>query len=159
MRPCPHCGAEMNQRMRDGKKSGWYCRPCANAKAKAYKLQQPEKYLDTKLWTFYRIRFADYQRMLAEQGGRCASCGIHATEAAARYPAESRGFAGNGLVIDHDHRCCPSTRRKAGGGAICGKCIRGLICQGCNIAAGMVNDDPDRLENLATYLRKYQSCS
>lgn len=154
MKTCPRCGAEMIQRYKDGKRSGWYCRPCANKRAKAYRLSQPEKWMDTKLWTFYRIRLADYQRMLAEQGGRCAACGAHASESVARYPAQSRGFGGNGLVIDHDHRCCgPSS---GGRDKACGKCIRGLLCQGCNVAAGMVDDDPDRLESLAAYLRKWE---
>lgn len=155
MKLCPRCRTPMKQRYRHGKRSGWTCLPCANERSKAYRVDQPEKYLDNKLWTFYRIRLADYQQMLAEQGGRCAACDVHVGELRNRYPAHSRGIDGNGLVIDHDHTCCPSTRRKAGGGAICGKCIRGLICQGCNVAAGMVDDDPERLEALAAYLRKW----
>ena len=136
----------MKQRYRDGKKSGWVCPPCANMKAKAYRLNQPEKWLDNKLWTFYRIRLADYQRMVAEQDGRCAACGIHAGEL-------KGGMGHQGLVVDHDHRCCDTKRY--GGGTICGKCVRGLLCQQCNTALGMVNDDPDRLDLLATYVRKW----
>lgn len=153
MRLCPTCGAEMVQRFRDGKKSGWYCRPCANIRAKAYRVNHPENYLNNKLWTFYRIRLADYQQMVAEQDGRCAVCGVHASEVT--LPTESRGFNGNGLVIDHDHACCPSSQ--GGRTAICGRCIRGLLCQPCNIAIGMARDDPERLEALAGYVRKWEA--
>lgn len=41
-------------------------------------------------------------------------------------------------VIDHDHE----TGR-----------IRGLLCQGCNLALGHAKDNPLILENLARYLR------
>jgi hypothetical protein len=33
------------------------------------------------------------------------------------------------LCIDHDHKCCPGVRT-------CGKCIRGVLCRGHNIADG-----------------------
>ncbi len=117
---------------------------------KAYRVARPEKYLDTKLWTYYRIRLVDYQRMLVEQGGRCAGCGIHAGEL-------EGGMGHQGLVVDHDHRCCGTQRY--GGGAICGECVRGLLCQQCNTALGMVDDDPQRLEDLAAYVRKWEATS
>jgi hypothetical protein len=49
------------------------------------------------------------------------------------------------LVVDHDHRCCPGDKS-------CGQCVRGLLCQNCNAAAGMVGDDPSRARALADYL-------
>lgn len=32
--------------------------------------------------------------------------------------------------------------------------VRGFLCTGCNVAIGMVKDDPARLEKLALYLRE-----
>lgn len=49
------------------------------------------------------------------------------------------------LVIDHDHSCCP--RNYA-----CGKCFRGMLCQPCNVALGMFQDDPALLRRAAEYL-------
>jgi hypothetical protein len=37
--------------------------------------------------------------------------------------------------IDHDHKCCP-------GKTACGKCVRGLLCNRCNLLLGMVESEP-----------------
>ena len=52
-----------------------------------------------------------------------------------------RGVSTNGrrIAVDHDH----ATGR-----------VRGFLCNGCNIAIGMVKEDPDRLRRLAEYLEK-----
>ena len=145
----------MNQRYRAGKKSGWNCAPCANERSKAYRLSAPDAYLNNKLWTFYRIRLTDFRRMLDEQGGACKVC--------RKVPQPNRnGIAGTGLCIDHDHTCCPIQRTGGsggGGGRICGRCIRGLLCQQCNVALGMVNDDAAHLRALADYIEDHQSAS
>jgi hypothetical protein len=151
---CPTCNGEMIQRIRDGKPSGWVCRSCANDKSKAYRINQPERYLDNKLWTFYRIRLIDFRKRLAAQNNCCAACGIHRSQLHEKYPRWSRGYEDNGLVIDHDHRCCGTAR---GGGTICGECIRGLLCQGCNVALGMIDDDPRRLTSLLSYVISYDN--
>lgn len=151
---CPHCGGDMVQRYvksgpNTGQKRGWYCRPCTTKKVIAYRHREPDKTLDSKLWTFYRIRLADWQRMLSEQGGRCKACG--------RVPEGKNGVRASGFVIDHDHRCCKGSRDRWGatghGEKICGKCIRGLVCQQCNVALAMVDDSTDHLAALAEYLR------
>lgn len=46
------------------------------------------------------------------------------------------------LAIHHDHGCCPGIRS-------CGKCVVALLCAMCNRAAGMLNDDPEKLRRLA----------
>lgn len=84
------------------------------------------------------ITAADYDRLLAEQGGRCAICG--ATE-------EDNGRA---LCVDHDHRCCPKNRS-------CGECVRGLLCDGCNTGIGYMEDTPARLRNAADYLDRWNA--
>lgn len=49
------------------------------------------------------------------------------------------------LVVDHDHACCP-------GEYGCADCFRGLLCNRCNVALGMCNDDSARMRKLADYL-------
>lgn len=80
----------------------------------------------------YGITPERYEEILASQGGRCAVCRT----------AEHGAF---GWHIDHDHSCCSTS-------AGCGNCVRGILCRGCNLALGMVQDDADRLRGLAAYL-------
>lgn len=139
----------MHQRFEPiGQRRGWNCKRCARDRAKARRAADPEAWLDAKLWTYYRIRLVDYRRMLEWQGGRCAACG--------RTPEYGNGFGGKEFVIDHDHRCCPGTRRVK---RTCGKCVRGLLCTQCNVALGMVNDDLARLRKLVDYLERHQVIS
>ena len=49
------------------------------------------------------------------------------------------------LTIDHDHSIHPQKE-------VCLECYRGILCRGCNLSAGYVNDDVDRLMGLAFYL-------
>lgn len=66
--------------------------------------------------------------------GVCAACGT-----------SEPGF--HGWAVDHDHRCCPGKRA-------CGSCVRGILCQPCNIALGVVNDDLHMLRSLVTYIER-----
>jgi hypothetical protein len=65
------------------------------------------------LWHLYRLRPADYDRMLAAQGGRCAEC----------------GRADVPLVVDHDHNHCG----RCAGRRSCGQSVRGLVCRRDNL--------------------------
>jgi hypothetical protein len=50
-------------------------------------------------------------------------------------------------AIDHDHSHCPG---KEG----CAVCVRGLLCNDCNRAAGFLRDSSERARQLALYLIK-----
>jgi hypothetical protein len=52
------------------------------------------------------------------------------------------------LCIDHDHSCCDSE-------SSCGKCVRGMLCKGCNLAEGWLNGDPEKAIKLAEYMRRF----
>ena len=78
-------------------------------------------------WRARRIRtfglsLDDLERMLIEQGGLCAIC--------ERTPARR-------LCIDH----CHATQK-----------VRGLLCDNCNIALGLLDDDPERLRAALAYV-------
>lgn len=79
-----------------------------------WKKRNPNKKseLDRKsqLWTHYRLTIEKWMEMYNSQNGSCAICKKN----------------GNKLYVDHDHKCCPKN-------ITCGKCVRGLVCQKCNI--------------------------
>lgn len=77
----------------------------------------------------YGLTIQAYEALVASQGGACASCG--------KVPPPTH--RGCGLRIDH----CHTTNR-----------VRGLLCNECNVAAGMLYDNAERADALARYLRK-----
>lgn len=89
--------------------------------------------VSNKLLRKYRITLEDYERLLQEQGGRCAIC--HATECS----------TGKRFAVDHDHDCCPGQKT-------CGKCVRGLLCNNCNRLLGYLGDSVVRARSIAVYL-------
>lgn len=50
------------------------------------------------------------------------------------------------FAIDHDHACCP-------GATSCGKCVRGLLCMGCNLSLGFL-DRPGWFDAAKNYLAR-----
>ncbi len=80
---------------------------------------------DWKYKQKYGISLEDYNKMFQEQNGCCAICKTHQAELK------------NKLSIDHCHK----TER-----------IRGLLCQKCNHAIGLLNDDPDLIESAKEYV-------
>jgi hypothetical protein len=83
----------------------------------------------------FGISDAWFNETLAAQGERCAIC---------RSP-EPRG---RGWAIDHDHGCCPDNATS------CGSCIRGILCNPCNLALGLMGDSADTLNAAAHYLQR-----
>lgn len=55
----------------------------------------------------------------------------------------------DGFHIDHDHGCCPGQSKS------CGKCIRGLLCGGCNMGLGGFRDDISNLESAIRYMAQW----
>lgn len=84
----------------------------------------------------YGLTLDRYEEMLLDQGGVCAVCkGVNAN--------------GQRLSIDHDHACCPGQRS-------CGRCVRALLCAGCNFILGHANDDAARLRAAASYVETHE---
>lgn len=100
------------------------CGLCLRAKS-AWKLRAFELGLARK----YSITLEQYEKMLADQGGVCALCGGPETRTASgvNVPAGTVQRLG----VDHDHACCPGVKS-------CGKCVRGLLCSGCNWITGLI---------------------
>jgi len=79
----------------------------------------------------YGISPETYQLMLIEHQGGCAIC---------RRPCRTK----KSLAVDHDHK----TNQ-----------VRGLLCHGCNIALGYLEDNEDLIWNMLEYLKKYSNAS
>jgi hypothetical protein len=99
-------------------------------KAKAYRERYPERAWDSQYRYKYGITYEEYERLFAEQGGRCAICGD---------TPERR------LYVDHDHSCCPGYKA-------CGTCVRGLLCERCNKGLGFFRDNIEALRTAIKYL-------
>ncbi|MBD9723453.1 endonuclease VII domain-containing protein [Streptomyces caniscabiei] len=112
------------------------CLKGSAAEEKESRLQDPEKALRNSLWNKYRMTLEDYRTLLAEQGGKCAVCGVDA-------PTDHRTRR---FHVDHDHSCCPTSSKT------CGKCTRGLLCHACNTGLGNFQDNPERLLAAVAYL-------
>ncbi len=134
---CPCCGeikptTEFSRYNDHGKKWGFYsyCRECCKKKARKYRLENPEKAMKKHLKR-YGITPEDKERMLKNQGYKCAICGeeIFLFGSSPKLTAH----------VDHDHKT--------------GK-VRGLLCQGCNTGLGGFRDNPKYLLGAVSYLKK-----
>lgn len=84
----------------------------------------------------FGVSLAWVSQTLADQGGCCAICA-------------SPTPRGQGWAIDHDHACCPEK------GTSCGACIRGVLCSPCNLALGLMADNPSTLRIAAEYIEAH----
>jgi Autographiviridae endonuclease VII len=90
---------------------------------------------DSILMAKYNINYADYQAMHEAQKGLCASCGQPETAKSTRTNETAN------LCVDHCHTF---------------EIVRGLLCVRCNMALGLLNEDPERIDALAKYIRAYR---
>jgi hypothetical protein len=89
-----------------------------------------------RLEYYYGLTPDMYQKMLENQNRLCALC-RQPLDFEKRYPS-----------VDHDHRCCS-------GKTSCGKCVRGIVHQRCNLFLGFVEAHPDIVDDLKPYLEKH----
>jgi predicted nucleic acid-binding Zn ribbon protein len=82
-----------------------------------------------RVLTLYNLTQTEWEDILQLQGGVCAIC-----------QKESRTWH-----TDHNHSCCP-------GKVSCGKCVRGILCNKCNQAIGLLHENIESLERAARYL-------
>lgn len=94
---------------------------------KAKRAANPNANRDMQLRRNYGIDLEQYNAMFQEQRGLCSIC--H------RPPVASKK-----LVVDH----CHATGH-----------VRALLCSQCNVAIGMMSDDPERLYAAAAYLERF----
>lgn len=115
---------------RNAKKRATYAtnpviRDKARAETKEWQQKNPAKRKAQRLRKF-GLTLAEFESMLALQGGGCAICG-HA----------DRSIPNFFPVVDHCHKT----------GA-----VRGLLCMNCNMGLGKFADNPQRLSAASAYL-------
>ncbi len=90
-----------------------------------YRQRRSVEERDAYLKRTFGITQADYDDLLARQGGGCAICG--------KQPGKIS------LHVDHDHET---------------GVVRGLLCVGCNNALGQFHDEPRLLLRAAEYVMR-----
>ena len=96
--------------------------------AKDYLTKRPDYFVNKHLEYSYGITLDDFNAMREKANYSCQGCGKHEKDTPRKR-----------LFVDHCHTT----------GA-----IRGLLCQQCNTALGMANDNPEILASLISYLRE-----
>lgn len=135
-RVCSRCDIEKPfedfHRMTKDKVAGLqpYCKTCVYESRVVRHAENPDYYKDIKLRHLYGVSYEVYEQMLADQGGVCAICQGEETYAVAGTVRM--------LSVDHDHVT---------------NAVRGLLCQKCNSAIGMLNDDPVLLQRATDYVK------
>lgn len=89
----------------------------------------------------YRLTQEAYEQMWEKQGRCCKIC-------------KTDDPGNTTWTVDHDHACCP---RGSGAVTTCGKCVRGILCRGCNNGLGNFRDSPAALREAARYLESLES--
>lgn len=133
---CSSCGAEKpldqyNKRARNKDGLNSWCRPCVNAKSLAWYRNNRERtrrnHREYMLRSQYGIGEAEFQRLLALQGGKCALCPVIFSLEGSR----------RNLCVDHDH----DTGQ-----------VRGLLCARCNTSIGQLGDNAEGLRRALAYV-------
>lgn len=113
------------------------CRDCAKAWDRIRKT--PEVMRKNNLRNHHALSVEDYNWLARSQDGKCALC--------FKPPTDMNGI----LVIDHWH----GHIHKKVGQKSCKECIRGLLCDACNLALGFLEKCSHLQNDLArAYLQR-----
>jgi hypothetical protein len=106
-----------------------YCKECIKQVQREYRARNPKRQGDLRRDSQYRLLYGitleDYNALYYNQDGKCKICKKHQVEFKKR------------LAVDHNHKTGE---------------VRGLLCQKCNQAIGLFNDDADLLRQAALYV-------
>lgn len=114
-----------------------YCKACETINAKVWFKNNKDKMrsIDFKRnCEKFGIPSERYTEMAATQNNKCAICN--------KFETSKRSGVTKRLAIDHCHKT--------------GK-VRSLLCQSCNTAIGLLNEDTAVLELAIQYLKKFKN--
>ncbi len=113
--------------------NNWWLQPKLNENAREDRSNNPEKYKNYHLKKDYGITMEQYNELLLKQNNACAICGN----------LETKIYKKTGVImklsVDHNH-----TNGK----------IRGLLCNNCNMALGILKESKKTLIKMIKYLIK-----
>lgn len=133
---CMECGREGQLRHSKRPKARatrarWRSQPQVRAKERAYAIKYSKRY-------HYGIAWEDYRSRLAAVGGRCEIC-----ERKLHDNSDLRsGKRSDAACVDHDHETGQ---------------VRGILCNRCNRAIGLLQERREILERAIAYLGR--TCS
>jgi hypothetical protein len=115
------------------------CKQCLAEIQRAYRKTRPKHYWNTvdRRYTIkkrYGLSIEDFERMITAQNYKCAICGEDPRDYIYSDPRKQK------LHIDHCHTT--------------GK-VRALLCNGCNRALGLINENIEKAKSLVRYLEEY----
>lgn len=151
--PCSKCKElkpfdAFNDNKRNGRKRS-SCKKCNRGpETRTYndRMSTEEKRKSTKSASIknrFSISIDEYSEILfVKQNGMCALCDLNA-------PTIEEMFTIRFWPVDHDHRCCPGRHS-------CGKCVRGVLCDGCNNILKALWEDMEWRTRALTYLDRLQ---
>ena len=122
-----------------GYAQGCRCVECTEAHSEktrkyrqALKERDPDYDRKSNLRRVYGVTIEQVEKMLLDQKGVCAICNKPETRVVKSGPTQ--------LAVDHDHAT--------------GK-IRKLLCHKCNVALGLLDENPDRMRSMAEYIESF----
>ena len=141
---CTSCGVTKERSEFSKSKDGMYgpilrsnCRLCCADQARKWfrdnKVRAKNNRHRYALAKNYGLTIERYEELLNAQGGVCAICG--------KDEPNEHGRTGTRFKLSVDH--CHDTNR-----------VRGLLCQKCNRALGLLGDDVDLLRKAIDYLER-----
>ena len=120
---------EKNKEKRNARTRAWFKKN--KNYMNEYNAKHPGKVRAANLKRDFGITSEQYDEMLQTQNGLCAIC-LKPETAIHNFTKQIKN-----LAVDHDH--------------VTGK-VRGLLCQRCNHAIGLVDENPQTLRNATKYL-------
>ena len=142
LKKCIKCGEEKDLELfakggkyREGRRGT--CKKCHTKYMTEYYKNNPDKNAEKIRknsiyqgnWHRHHLSEEKYIELVNLYDGKCHSC--------KERPATN---------IDHDHECCDKARS-------CGKCVRGVLCNQCNTALGLLLDSKKYVLNLLEYIK------
>ncbi|HKU66995.1 MAG TPA: endonuclease VII domain-containing protein [Candidatus Baltobacteraceae bacterium] len=118
------------------------CIPCHNRWGKEYyhaSARRRENQRRTYVFRKYGLSIEGLEQLLRRQDERCAICRKPWQECVRAKPSRYEALFLHHLCVDHDHAT---------------GMVRGLLCNACNIAIGMLEEEPGRFHAAIAYLEQ-----